>query len=168
MSTLKKVAKFLRNLIEIYIPTTTLSIMLIAFIIQIYSRYILKDPITWTYEVTKITFIWTILLGSSYALRVSEHVEFGVIYDLFNERWKRFTRIIVNLLLIVLLGVLIIPVYDYLDFQSTQYSHVLRIPMNIAYAPFLILIISILIYSVVQIGKDLHGIVHKMKEHHVE
>ncbi|QGH33570.1 TRAP transporter small permease subunit [Gracilibacillus salitolerans] len=168
MSNIKKVAEFLRNCIEIYIPTITLSIMLIAFIIQIFTRYILNDPVTWTYEVTTIGFIWTILLGSSFARKTAEHVDFGVIYDLFNERWKRLSRIFVNVLLVVLLGVLIVPVYEYLEFQSTQYSHVLRIPMNLAYAPFLILIISIFIYSFVEIVKDIQSMIRNTKQHYLK
>ncbi|WP_332696262.1 TRAP transporter small permease [Halalkalibacter lacteus] len=168
MRNLKSSANFLRNLIEVYIPTITLSIMLIAFIIQIFSRYILKDPVTWTYEVTTIAFIWTVLLGSSYAKRTSDHVDFGVIYDLFNDKWKRYSRIVVNILLIILLTFLIVPVYEYLDFLSTQNSHVLRIPMNFAYAPFLILIISLVIYSVTQMIKDISNIINQFKGNHVE
>ena len=83
-STLLKIGQFILDLFEIYIPAVAFSVMFIVFILQIFFRYFLNNPLTWPYEITIFGFIWTAILGACYARRLGIHVVFGIIYDTLN------------------------------------------------------------------------------------
>lgn len=158
MKYIKKIGRFLLDLVEVYIPIITFSIMFSMFVVQIFYRYYLNQPLTWAYEVTTITFIWTVLLGAGYARRRQDHVSFSIIYDLMSDRFQMICRILGNVLIAVAFIIAIYPVYDYTQFLYTQKSSVLRIPFNIAFAPFLIFILLTIGHSLYDIFKDLKKI----------
>jgi C4-dicarboxylate transporter DctQ subunit len=158
MKFIKKIGRFLLDLIEVYIPIITFSVMFSMFVVQIFYRYYLNEPLTWAYEVTTITFIWTVLLGACYARRRQDHVSFTILYDLMTDRVQMICRILGNLLIAVAFIVAIYPVYDYTQFLYTQKSSVLRIPFNIAFAPFLIFLLLTIGHSLYDVFIDLKKI----------
>ncbi len=61
--------RLLLDIIEIYIPMTTFTIMFLVFVIEIFSRYFLNHPISWSYEISQLTYVWTAILGACYTTR---------------------------------------------------------------------------------------------------
>ena len=55
---MKQIAKFLLDVVEVYVPTIAFTLLFIVFIIQVFFRYFLV-PLTWPLEFTLIAFIWT-------------------------------------------------------------------------------------------------------------
>ena len=47
MEKLKKLGLVLRDVVEIYIPVTSFVIMFLVFILQIFCRYVLRQPLQW-------------------------------------------------------------------------------------------------------------------------
>jgi TRAP-type C4-dicarboxylate transport system permease small subunit len=152
---LKRVFCFVRDIIEIYIPVLTFSVMFIVFLLQIFYRYILNHPLTWPYELTLFTFIWTVILGAIFARRMNGHVSFSMLYDSLSEKKKIMSRIIGNIIIVCGLCITLYPSYDYIQFMSFQKSTVLRIPFNVAFSPFLIFLILIICYSLIDIITDI-------------
>ena len=62
MEGLKKVGKFLRNCVELYIPIASFLIMFSVFVIQIVARYVFNSPVQWAYEVTVMGYLWMVVL----------------------------------------------------------------------------------------------------------
>ena len=67
MKSLLKTRDILRDLVEIYVPVASFVIMFVVFIAQIFSRYILRAPLAWAYEVTVSCYLWLVVLGACYA-----------------------------------------------------------------------------------------------------
>ena len=76
MDGLKKVGKFIRDCVELYIPIAAFLIMFAVFVVQIIARYVFKNPMQWAYEVTVMGYLWMVVLGACYAYRDRSHVTF--------------------------------------------------------------------------------------------
>lgn len=162
MRTLLKIGLVLRDIVEIYVPVTSFVVMFLAFLIQIFYRYVLNDPLTWPFEVTTITFLWTVLLGAIYARRTNQHVVFSLLFDLFPEKVQVAFRFIANAILFVAFGIGLYPAYDYIQFMVLQRSPALQIPFNYIYFPYLIFSVFIMGYSLY----DMIGDFRRLKQVH--
>ncbi len=152
-----KVGQFILDSFEIYIPSITFSIMFLAFIINIFFRYFLDNPLTWPYEVTIYGFIWTAILGACYARRMNEHVVFGLIYDKLKPKGQLLLRLSSNTVVASGFIVAFVPTYNYIQFMSFQKSTVLKIPFNVVFFPYVI-------FSLIIIGRSVYDIVLDMKK----
>lgn len=151
MKTLKTIIKVIRDIIEVYIPMIALLCLFIVFLTQVFFRYIVNDPQTWTMEAALICFVWLVLLGASYALRKNTHVTFKLVYDKLSHRNKHILSIVGNLILIFTFAVLIKPSYDYIQFMSFQSTYIFKIPFSIVYAPFLYFNLAVIFYQCIEL-----------------
>lgn len=142
MRTAKKIGKLLLDIIEVYIPVIAFVVMFISFVLQVFFRYVVRSPLTWTYELCTISFLWAGLLGALNALRHDEHVVFGLVYDALGKKGKAISDIIGGVLCIAVLLMLISPTCKYLAQQSSRYPSVIKIPFSVIFAPFLIMILG--------------------------
>ncbi len=149
------------KIFEVYIPVIAFAIMFMVFVVQIFFRYFLNQPITWSYELTTIGFVWTVFLGAAYARHKNDHVEFTVFYDLVGERTKTLFRIAGNLLIAVAFIISIYPIYDYIQFLGIKKTSVLQIPFNIVFFPFLIFIVTIVLHSIYDLVLDTKKLISK-------
>lgn len=136
----KTVVQGLLDIVEIHIPSAVFAALFAVFVMQIFNRYFFR-PLTWPEEFALIAFIWTALLGGLYAKRTDHHVMFTVVYDLVPPGVQRIMRIAGNLLLVIAFGIALLPSLDYVQFMAFKKSNVLRIPMNWAYAPFIVFLV---------------------------
>lgn len=141
---LKKIGFFFLNLVEIYLPVVTFVIMFCAFILQIFYRYALNNPLTWPHEVTVIVFIWTVLLGAGFARRQHEHVAFTIFYDNRSPRTQTVFRLLGNLIIFITFCLALYPVFDFIQFMKIQKSSVLGIPFNIIFFSFFLFFLTII------------------------
>jgi TRAP-type C4-dicarboxylate transport system permease small subunit len=150
MLTIKKIANFILDVVEKYLPMTIFSILFLTFILQIFCRYFLV-PLTWPMELTLICFVWTALLGGLFAKRTDDHVSFSMIYDAVTPKSQLYMRLVGNTLLFLSFSIALYPSYDYVLFMGFKKSNVLQIPMDVAFSPFLVF----LAFMLGRIGKDI-------------
>ncbi len=146
---MKKAFKVLRDIVELYIPIAALLIMFVTFVFQIFSRYVLRSPVTWAYEVTVMCYLWMVVLGACYAYRDRSHVQFTLFYDQFGPKAKAVIAFLGNLLMLIAF------VYMFpsscsmiLDQMSKQVTSVFKIGLNIVYLPFIPFMIIIALYII--------------------
>ncbi|MCK5201910.1 MAG: TRAP transporter small permease [Spirochaetales bacterium] len=147
---LKRSGSFVLDLIEVYIPSITFILLFVAFLLQIFYRYFLV-PLTWPLELTLLCFIWTALLGGLYAKRDNSHVQFTIVYDMVKPKTQLWMRLIGNFMLFVSFCIALYPSYDYVVFMAYKKSNVMKIPMNLAYSPFVVF----LVFMIGRLGYDL-------------
>jgi len=152
---MKELGKFLLNLVEVYIPVFAFAVMFVIFVLQIFFRYVLNMPLTWPFEATMILFIWTAILGGAYTRRIHKHVSFTVIYDKLSLKAQMFVKIIGNIFISIIFLISIIPVYNYIQYISWRKSTCLRIPYNVIFFPFLILMLLIIGHCIYDVVKDI-------------
>jgi len=150
---LKKTCKFLVDCIELYIPILSFSTLFVSFVLQIFARKFFK-PLLWPEELSLICFVWTALLGGLYSKRMGTQVAFTMLYDAAKPKTKRIMCIVGNALLLVAFLVILVPSWDYVQFMQYKKSDALGIPMNIAYFPFVVYLVDMIIRLSIDIAKD--------------
>jgi len=148
---LKRAGQLILDILEIYIPSVSFVVLFVVFLLQVFYRYFLNNPLTWPPEVISTAFIWTTVLGACYAQRLADHVSFTVVYERLSARGQLAFRLLGNLFVAIAFLIALVPVYRYVQFMEFQRTTVLRIPYSWVYAPFLV-------FQVLIIGRMAHAI----------
>ena len=156
-----RIFSLLADVIEIYIPAFAFCVMIITFLVGIFFRYFLNNPLIWTLEVTIISFMWTALLGASYAFRTESHIWFGLFYESGSPKRQLVFRLLGNTIMLITFIILIPSTYQYLSFMHQRPTNVLELPYTVQYGPFLILIIMIVIRVTILLVRDIMTLVRK-------
>lgn len=120
------------------ISVALLSIMFAVFIIQVFFRYVLNNPVGWSEEVIIATWLWTVLWGAAFVLREEEEIRFDIIYSNISENARRVLNAITGIVLIVVYLVSLPAAYRYVSFMKVERSAYLHIPLNWLYSVFVI------------------------------
>ena len=113
-----------------------------GFLIQVFFRYALNDPLAWTQEATMIAFIWAVFWAAAFMVPIKEHVSFDLLYDVVSDRTRRKLSIFAMGFLVVAFVLVIPRTFDYLDFLFRKRSPVLRIHMTWVYGCYILFLIA--------------------------
>ena len=119
-----KTARWLRRRAE-NLGAAMLAGMFIAFLIQIFFRYVLNLPVGWTTEVCTIAWLWGILWGSSFVIPESAEIRFDIVYSAVSPATRRVFRVITGIGLIALYLIALPQTISYIIFmkvESTSYT----------------------------------------------
>lgn len=139
-----KVIKKIINVFEIIIPMLMLAILFVSFIIGVFTRYFLHNPMTWTYELCSICFLNLVVYSWSYVQSKNEHITFDMIYEKVNNKTKNIFNIVSYILMIIFSMVLLYYSLIYIKNNGNSVTQVMKIPKIIIYACFPV---SFLIYT---------------------
>lgn len=152
---LRRIGKILLDIVELYLPCASFTVMFVSFLLQIFSRYVLNNPFIWTYELTIFGFIWTAMLGALYAKRKNSHVKFTLLYDMYSPRMQIWVRLIGNGMILTAFIIGFWPALDYVLFMGFKKSTILRIPYDIVFFPFIIFMVVIIGRFAVDLWHDI-------------
>src|SRR5215469_16384292 len=68
--------------------------MFAAFVIQVVSRYVFDDPVSWTLEICSITYIWIVFFAGALAVEQRQHITFDMLYKSLRPGRRRVLAII--------------------------------------------------------------------------
>ena len=119
-----------------------LSIMFVGFIIQIFFRYVLNNPIGWTEEVIITTWLWTVLWGAAFVLSEAEEIRFDIIYSNISESARRVFTVFTGIALIAAYAISLPAAYRYVSFMKVERSAYLHVPLDIMYSVYVIFAVA--------------------------
>lgn len=158
---MKKIVDITKKIIEIYIPSISISLLLFSFLVGIVSRYIVKNPQSWTYEVDSIAFYIATMTSVCLVNHTNDHVVFDMFYNNFSEKNKCISRIISNILIIVFSMVLLPYSIKFISSMFGLDTQVIKIPRWIPFVTFPIVLCSSIIYSILRLIEDIKVFVNK-------
>ena len=134
-----------------------MGIMVINVLWQVFSRYILKSPSSWTDELARFLLIWLGLLGAAYATGKKMHLAIDLLP--MSLEGKKADRLNVVIQIIVLLFALFAMVLGgmrlvYITLILEQTSAAMSVPLWIVYLVIPISGILIVYYSILNIKKE--------------
>ena len=91
---LKKLKKWLDKILEAGLWLSMLG-MTLTVLWQVFTRFVIRDPSSWTEELAIFLLIWIGLLGSAVALRRKAHLGIDVLVSRLPEKWARIAAIFV-------------------------------------------------------------------------
>jgi TRAP-type C4-dicarboxylate transport system permease small subunit len=127
----KKVDKILANIL-IFI----MSVMVINVLWQVFTRYIMGDPSSFTDELARYLMIWIGILGAAYVSGKNMHVAINVLPEKFSKSTQKRIAIFVDILIVVFVfsaliigGIRLV----YISYTLGQHSPSLQIPLAVVY-----------------------------------
>ena len=157
MEVVKKIGKALMYLLGTIIPNLTFLLIFVTFMVTIISRYVLKAPVPWAYEISILAYMWTMFFGVGKAMQNDEHVVFGLVYDHVGPTAKLVFEILSSLILGVLLILVFIPSIHSL-LAKRMVTGVLKLPYTVVFAPLIYMFAEMLVRSLIACWKHIKRI----------
>ena len=113
-----------------------MSIIVLAVLWQVFSRYVMQSPSSITEELARYLLIWIGILGAAYAAGQQDHLAINLLEERLNKQNRKKLRIGIDLLIIFFcVTVLIIGGGNlvYVNYDLGQSSAALEIPLFIVY-----------------------------------
>lgn len=162
MKNVLKIGKKITDFLGFIIPNITFVMIFLTFMMTITSRYILRTPITWSYEISVLAYMWTMFFGVGKAMEADEHVVFGLVYDNLSNKGQVILKVIYNIALILLLGIALLPCIDSL-LSKKMVTGVLKLPYTIVFSPMIYMFVEIIIRSILDIVKTIKNFMHSIE-----
>ena len=136
-----------RHILEA-VPGLLLTAMFLAFIVQVFMRYVLDNPVGWTVEVCVIAWLWVILWGQSLSANEDDEIRFDIVYGTVGPAVRRVFRLIFSVFLIAIYVISLPAVWDYVTFMKIEETAYLDLPYSWVFSIFfLFTVVSILRYA---------------------
>lgn len=133
--------------------------ILFCVTLQVFSRYLLNAPATFTEELVRFLLIWLGLLGGAYTFGVKGHIALTLLLDKFSLKIKNILNVFIDIIVLFLaLFVLIIGGMKLISITHNQLSSVLVIPMWWVYSCMPISGVIIIFYQIYYIIKNILSI----------
>ncbi len=150
----------LRSLIDSVLEKILISIMslmVINVLWQVFSRYILSDPSSFTDELARYLMIWLGVLGAAYVAGKGNHVAITYFSEKLSVENQKKVKVLIHLFILsfAVLGMLIGGLrLVYITLALGQLSPALKIPLGIVYSVIPISGILIIIYKILDLKKN--------------
>jgi TRAP-type C4-dicarboxylate transport system permease small subunit len=133
------------DVIEQGLGVLFLLVMFGSVLIQIFFRYVLQSPITWTEEASRYSFIWVVLLGAAFAVRKKEHVVMEVLVNTFPAPLRKNIYFGLNVIILIALIYLLPVSWSFFCFIKEVSAPTLRISWGFLFfsAPLSITLMTI-------------------------
>ena len=143
---------------EKMICTVTLALMSAIIVAQVFFRYVLNNSLSWSEELARYLFIWTIYIGISYGVKMDKHVAVDAVYSYMPKGVKKYYAMIAYALFllfavaIVYYGVTVVG----MQISSGQVSPAMGLPMQYVYvAPVVGMVLTVirLVQKIIEAAK---------------
>ena len=103
-------------------------------LMQVFFRFVLKMPLSFSEELSRYLFIWMSMIGASVALDQGSHFRMDILIQLLSEKMKRYLCIIWDISILIFSVIMVY--YGTLLTQNNinQLSPAMRISIAIPYA----------------------------------
>lgn len=126
-----KVLKWLDEHIEEAILCILLIAMTVIMGIQVFSRYVLSNSLSWSEEITRYMFIWSAFLSISYCTKKRINIRVEQFVSMIPEKYYSYIKVVDDIIRLVVFVYLVPFAYTYLiqAVNSGQISPACGIPM---------------------------------------
>lgn len=102
---------------------------------QVFSRYVLNSPLSWSEELARYIFVWQIWLGSSYCVQKGRHIRIDVFTHKLPEKFRKIYDSAVYVVCIAFCGFLVYKGCSVVSMLSRlgQTSPALHLSMSVVY-----------------------------------
>lgn len=98
--TVPTVRKWTENAID-WLAIALFSVLFIFGMVQVFWRWVLNNPVTWTEEAINIIYVWVCYLGWAIAERKDTHIRITAIINKFPKSVQKYVQILNHLLCIL-------------------------------------------------------------------
>jgi TRAP-type C4-dicarboxylate transport system permease small subunit len=108
-------------------------IMTVMVFLQVIFRYVLGEALSFSEELARYMFVWSVAMGTALALRSHSHIGVEVFVERLPARFRDPAKIVGSLLNLTFFGLLIWYGFVMVDMTMDQESAALLLPMGYVY-----------------------------------
>ncbi|WP_231710604.1 TRAP transporter small permease [Gracilibacillus suaedae] len=137
----------------IFVASSLLVILVLGALWQVFTRYVLKDPSTFTNELLGFLLVWTSLLGACYAFGANKHLALTFITNKLTGM-KGLIITVINDIFVVFFAVVILLKggMEAVDMTMSQTTPILGVPKGLVYSILPISGVLIILYKLLGIN----------------
>jgi TRAP-type C4-dicarboxylate transport system permease small subunit len=153
---LKKAARWVADIIEVHVPIAVFVTLFLAFLLNVFFRYVLRNPLNWTFELSINAFVIVGLLGACATYRTEEHVVFDLLYTRLDAKGQAILRITAYVIVIVFFTAALPATIIYLV-KLRAVTSIMKIPRRLIFLSFPLLLASTVIRSAYRLVLDIRA-----------
>lgn len=97
-----KFIKFLDDHIEEVLIGALLGVTTLLTFLQVVMRYVMKDPLSWSEELSRYLNTWMIYIAVSYGVKKSAHIKVDVLLGIFPKALRKYVLMLADLIVITI------------------------------------------------------------------
>lgn len=121
------------NWIEDGLLLVLIGVIVLSVFLQVFFRYVLQSPLSWTEELSRSCLIWLTFVGSALAIRAKGHFVLEILISRVTGKWQVVWNLVLLGIMAAFLGVLVYTGGSMLTILNRQISASLEIPMSYIY-----------------------------------
>ena len=127
------------------VAAAMLGAMFLAFLLQIFFRYVAGLPTGWTHEVSAMLWVWLVLWGAAFVISEREEIRFDIIYGAVGPGPRRVMALISAFALIALYAISFPAIVDYVTFMKVEKTSYLKIRFDWLFSIYIVFAIATII-----------------------
>jgi len=141
------VDKLLDRLIEAACAAAVVALTVIVRL-QVFNRFILKTPLSWSEDLAMLLFQWVVFLGAALGVKRMRHFGIELIVRKFPERMRHWVELLTPVVMAIVALVMIVQGWTMLTFNRHRTYPTMDLTYTWAFLPIPLAGVLILIYLV--------------------
>lgn len=108
---MKKVIHWLDENFELYICMVLLAVFSTILFVQVISRYVFNNSLSWSEELARYLFIWLAYIGISYGAKQMKHLRIDVFLNIFPQKIRPYVLVLSEILVAIFALVVVAAAY---------------------------------------------------------
>lgn len=127
------------------VAVALLTATFLLFILQIVSRYVIRQPVGWTLEACLLCWLWLVFWNSAFTLKDGDHVRFTILYDAVRPTVRRVFGALAALALVAAFALSLPATADFVSFMAIERTSLLKIRFDHVFAIYLVFAVAIIL-----------------------
>jgi TRAP-type C4-dicarboxylate transport system permease small subunit len=124
------------------VAAAMLAAMFVAFLLQIFFRYVAELPIGWTHELSAMLWVWLVLWGSAFVVTEKEEIRFDLLYGAVGPGTRRVMCVLTAAALVALYVVSFPAVFDYVTFMKVQSTAYMKVRFDLLFSIYIVFVVA--------------------------
>lgn len=131
---MNKVRNVINKMVEMF-SVVLIVVMVILVLWQVFARYVLNSPSSFSETLTRYLFVWLVIVTSTYAFGSRDHMRIEVLLNAFRGKARCWVNIAIEVITIVFAALIMTFGGSVITrMQMVQQDSSLHIPMGVIYA----------------------------------
>ncbi len=122
-----------------------------AFLLQIFMRYVVNQPLGWTLELCMVAYLWLVFWGCAFLLRERDHIAFNIAYHAAPPPVRRILAAVSAVVLAAAMIAALPATFDFVSFMGRTSTWVLHIRFDLLFSIFLVFMAAVAIRQLIHL-----------------
>jgi TRAP-type C4-dicarboxylate transport system permease small subunit len=131
--------------------------MFAAFLLQVFTRYVLNAPLGWTLEACLVAYLWFVFWAAAFMLREDEHVRFDLLVRALPAAGRRRLAAASALATLGCFALAFPATLDWVRFMAIDRTWTLGIRFDLLFSIYILFMLAVIVRQVAVLLRQLHG-----------